>query len=74
MADTHALDAKIAELAQFVKDDEDQDDATEAAMNAVVADLRAQLAAAISAGVDLQPQIDALEAIKSTLHTPPPTA
>jgi hypothetical protein len=68
MANVQQLNDKIAELEQAVKDDEAQDDANEAALKAVIADLQSQVAA----GVDLQPQIDALNAVMANLHAPTP--
>ena len=72
MAGNAELTAKIAELDQFVTDDEAQDDANDAALQAVIVDLKAQLAAA--GPVDTQPLIDQLEAIRQKLHTPAPSA
>ncbi len=68
MADIAALNAKIAELNQAVLDDEAADDKNEADLNAVIVDLKAQLAAGTP--IDTQPFIDALEAIKGNLHAP----
>lgn len=69
MAGIDELNAKIAELNQLVKDDEAQDDATEAALNQTIVDLKAQIGS--QTPLDTQPFIDALEAIKANLHTPP---
>ena len=68
MAGQKELADKIAELEQAITDDEAQDDANEAALNAVIVDLKAQLDAAQP--IDTQPIIDQLEAIKGRLHAP----
>jgi hypothetical protein len=68
MADAKDLNAKIAELKQAVADDEAADDANEARLEAVIADLEAKLAAVPAA--DFQSQIDELNAIKASLHGP----
>lgn len=71
MADIQALNDKIAALSQFVTDDEAADDANEAALQAVIADLKAQIAAGAPPS-DFQAQVDALDAVIAKLHTPAP--
>jgi hypothetical protein len=66
MADKTELNAVIADLKEKVRMDEEQDDANEVALKAIITDLEAKVAA----GLDVQPQIDALNEVVALLHAP----
>jgi hypothetical protein len=61
------LNAKLAELQDAVKTDEEQDDANAAALQAVITELQAKVDGST---VDFSEQIDKLNEIMGLLHGP----